>query len=138
MSIPTIQAADAYHTLRGNDAWEALDTEQKTAALWRADDYLTAFYRFVDYSNEDEDVQAEYDLLKDAAKVVLALELRTAQSLTQTREVVKERKKIDGVVEKEFEYSNAPSDPYPQVTAMLRPILVQGRSSGFTVVNLTR
>jgi hypothetical protein len=138
MAIPTIQAADAFHTLRANTAWELLDTDEKTAALWRADDYLSAFYQFVDYSNEDAATILSNNALLDTAKIILALEFRTAQSVTAKSNITKERKRVEGVIDKEFQYGEAPSDPYPQVTAMLRPILKRGRSSPFAVLNIER
>ena len=40
----TVAEADTYHDDRGNATWEALDTEEKEAALTRASDYLDRFY----------------------------------------------------------------------------------------------
>jgi len=37
--------ADAYHALRGNAAWDALDDDTKEAALIKATDYMIQMYR---------------------------------------------------------------------------------------------
>lgn len=40
----TEAAADAYHTERGNSAWDAFTSPQQEAALTRASDYLDRFF----------------------------------------------------------------------------------------------
>ena len=44
-SYVSVAEADAYHSLRGNDAWGLIGTETKEALLRKASDYITDKYR---------------------------------------------------------------------------------------------
>ena len=117
-TLPTISAADSYHSARANAAWEALPNDAaKTAALLRAQDYILAVYSLVDGLEDDNATLA-------TATIMLAGEM-TAQGslLDKNAGVRKSKKEMEGVGSIEVEYNDSKSDPYPLITATLKPIL---------------
>jgi len=140
MAIPELEDADAYHLLRGNTVWSDLGSDDqgeadKTAALYRARDYIRAYYQFDDDVYFEDETEDDDELIVEA-NIVLALEMTTPVSMLLATPVARLREKVDGVVEEETEYRNVPSDPYPQVSALLRPILKRSRASSISTIKL--
>lgn len=120
MAIPTISDADAFHELRQTAAWLAVtvDDDAKTAALYKAQDYILATYVFAD------DTETDNPLIQNAI-IMLAPDMLGASSVSATALVTYERKKMDGLGEFETHYSEkAPVvDRFPLITASLRSLL---------------
>jgi hypothetical protein len=142
MAIPELEDADAYHALRGNVTWTDLGSDDqgeadKTAALYRARDYIRAYYEFDDdvYFEDDEE---DDDPLITEANILLALEMTEPVSMRQDAAVSRVREKLDGLLEEETVYANVPSDPYPQVSSLLRPVLKRNSRSSITTIKLVR
>lgn len=124
-----IQTANAFHAARGNEAWDG-SAEEKSAAILRAQDYIEAFYVLRDGT--------ENHPLRDKAAALLALEFLTgAPALRQTAQIVKTKEDTAGALVEEFEYGDTPADPYPMITAILRPITVGG-SGGIRAMRVVR
>ena len=118
----TIIQADEVHTVRGNTAWADLTSTEKTAALMKADDYITAHYLPF-----KEDVETDNQRLV-IATALLALEIQTNPVALLATKAIKERSiKSDGDESKTVyqDADKAPvTDPYPLITALLAPLRV--------------
>lgn len=136
--LPTVEAADAYHEPRLNTVWEELTYEKKEAALYKAMDYLT-FYELRDYSHEDAATIAKYDALVERAIIMLAPEIANATSIAASPLVVKESSSVkQGLVAESKEYARPSADRFPQVTALLQPILVSSKLGGSGLMRIVR
>lgn len=116
MAIPTLTDADTYHALRGNDSWEDLTDEAKTAALHRASDYISAFYSLKAEVEEDDDV------LLNAITVLAAVFATDTPAMKQDPKVVSYSEEL-GPIKESKTYAAGSYDPYPQVTGMMKSIL---------------
>lgn len=124
-----IQTADAFHTARGNSDWNDAQVEEKSAALMRAEDYIDTYQLREGTENHP---------LRVKATLLLALEfLSGAPTLKQTAQIVKFKEDTAGALVEETEYGDTPVDPYPIITALLRPLMANG-SSGITVMRVVR
>lgn len=127
-----IETADAFHLARDNADWAGSVTE-KSAAIIRAQDYIAAFYT----------LKPDTDPLNSAlvrATCFLALHfLMGAAPIKAERTVVKSKIAIEGAVTEEFEYGDTDpeADPFPFVTATLRP-LIAGSSGGLNMMRIVR
>lgn len=115
----------AFHQLRQNFDWPTNPDEQK-AALAKALDYQRAFYPVRSTLKDAE------QLVFDAAIALLALEMVTAPAMRATQAVKKLKEASSTGASVETEYEATPSDPYPQVTAMLAPLapVAAGQAGG--------
>lgn len=118
----TIIQADEVHTVRGNTEWTNLSSTEKTAALAKADDYITAHYLPF-----KADVEADNQRLV-IATALLALEIQTNPVALKADPAIKsEEIESDGDSIKTTyqDADKAPyTDPYPLVTALLAPLRV--------------
>ncbi len=117
-----ISQADAVHTVRGNADWIALSSTQKSAALAKADDYITAYYLPFKASVEPDDSRLV------TASALLAFELHKnpiemkADQLIKSKEIESDG---DSVKTTYQDADKAPvTDPYPLITALLAPLRV--------------
>lgn len=138
VTLPTLDAADDYHELRANTAWQNLEAEVRMAALYKAQDYLT-YYEFKDYSTESAEVVAKNDALVQRAIIMLAPEMVGSASIAATPLVLKESSSIkQGLVAESKEYVRPSADRFPQVTALLQPILVSSKLGGSGLIRIVR
>lgn len=118
----SIEQADSYHQSRGNVAWATLTETQKTAALAKADDYITAYYKPFKPEVESDDP----NLIIATSSLALELENNPvdlkAQQPLKAEEITNGDKSIKTTYQ---DADKAPAlDPYPFVTAMLAPLRV--------------
>jgi hypothetical protein len=148
-SYVTEEEATAFLELRGRDDWPADEAEQRKF-LVRAADYLNTFYGW-GLPMRDDQTMAIPTLSLDyvpqqvkTAQVLLAYEAskgELADSAIAGPSVTKERKKLDGVGEKEFEYADdAPlgGRRFPAVDALLAGIVVSSAGSSIQVARRLR
>lgn len=118
-TLPSTQAADAYHAARQNTVWTGLGvngTATKTAALHRAQDYITARYTFLPDTGDH--------VLIAQATIMLAGEMIEPQSLRDKNAgISKSSKTLEGTGTIQLEFDSSAGDPFPLITAVLKPIL---------------
>lgn len=126
----TIIQVDEVHSVRDNTEWAALTSTEKTAALTKADDYITAHYLPF-----KEDVEEDNQRLV-IATALLALELQTNPVDIRASQAIKERTIKSDSDESKTVYQDADkapdTDPYPLITALLAPLRVAA-STGASV-----
>jgi len=142
-SLCTVAVADAYHSARGNTAWDALDnTDDKEPALRKATDYMTAVYRDrwegVRYSEDQALDWPRYGVVRDSWQVdidevptevqnacaELALKAYSATlmpDLKQAKTAV-----TVGPIKTEWSQFSPQQKRYKFIDAMLRPYLNSG------------
>ncbi|RSU74047.1 hypothetical protein BRX37_14125 [Sphingomonas sp. S-NIH.Pt3_0716] len=122
----TIEAANIYHADRANTAWADATEAARSAALIRAQDYITDTYDLPD------DVQD--DPRHDRAVYELAL-VALSESLVEivTPQVVRE--KVDGVVEVQYS-EGVIADRFPTISRILAPLLKPKVVTGFQSVKV--
>ena len=136
--LPTVEAADAYHEARLHLKWQDFTYEQKEAALYKAMDYLT-FYELRDYSYEGAAAVAKYDALVERAIIMLAPELAASNSIAATPLVLKESSSVkQGLLAESKEYARPTADRFPQVTALLKPILISSSLGGSGMMRIIK
>lgn len=126
-----VSEANAYHALRGNEAWQYFGTDaEKLAALYRASDFIRRAYRV-----GTDDVSAA--LVREAT-IMLApsidklAERQAAASIESTKE------SLEGVGATEIKY-RAFADPFPEVSELLAPALTRsGGSGGLRAIRISR
>ena len=119
--------ADAYAAERNYTDWTAKGTPEKTAALLRASDYITARYPLRVTLTDAEQARL------DAAQFLIARDLLLNSKPLSIREearVLKESKEGAGF-KKETEYADEAVDPYPGATALLAPLAPKASSVSF-------
>ena len=111
-----IEDANTFHAARGYTDWEELDNDDKSAALYRATDYIAAHYTIKTNLNEAETLRLA------TGRYLLARALADDKTpLRITPAIKKEAKEFQGM-KKSVEYGDSPSDPFPVVTALLAPL----------------
>lgn len=124
--IMTIEAANIYHADRANQAWADATEVARSAALIRAQDYITDTYTLVD--------DAQADPRHDRATYELALAaLDTSLVEIVTPQVVRE--KVDGVVEVEYA-EGLIADRFPTISRILAPLVKPKTATGFQSVKV--
>jgi hypothetical protein len=125
--------SNTYANARGYTDWTDATSQQQLQALNRAADYILAHYKL---KAELTPVDVER---YDAAQFLIAYDiLKSGGPATKAeRPVIKESKELDGI-KKSVEWGNAPSDPYPQATALLEPLRVSQTASGMWFGKLKR
>lgn len=118
----TIIQADEVHSVRGNAEWSDLTSTEKSAAIAKADDYITAHY--LPFKDEVEDGNNRLVV----ASALLAFELHKNPVALKAEQVLKsEEIESDGDSIKTT-YQDADKapfvDPYPLITALLSPLRV--------------
>jgi len=143
-SYVTLAEADAYFSERSDaDEWAALDDDVKTQKLIDGADYLNSVYRWKGSALDLAQTMAlPTDYVTDIvwpvkrAQMVLARFAMTGALAPEVTKgiVTKERKKLDGVGEKEYEYEYASSPElgrtFPIVDAMLNGLIITKTGSG--------
>ena len=122
--MTSIATADAILSVRGSD-WATEDVGTKTAALAKAGDYIAATYALV------ADLTDSQQSVLDLATSLLADEFRKAQPALAAPTSVKESKEQLGTMLTDTIYFEAPSDPYPTITGLLRPLTLSAPSVVF-------
>lgn len=126
----TVEQADSYHDLRGNSDWLSLDTDQKTAAIANADDYVTAYYLPLKSDVEDDNPRLI------AAYSLLALEFSSNPQTLKTDQLLKSKEVTSGEDSSKVMYQDADkapiTDPYPLVTAIIAPLRVNQTNHGIS------
>lgn len=130
----TVSEADAYHTLRGNEDWQYFGSDtEKLAALYRASDFIRANYRTVDS-------EAAASLVREAT-IRLAPMIDNLATLREAAGVKTKKESLDGVASEETTYFDnvATSDPFPDISALLSPVIVTvSNGKGLSVIRLVR
>lgn len=131
--MATLEQAQTYNTLRGNELWEELDDPVAAALLQDAEDYIRGAYPVrANLTNEE---QRTFDGIVCRLASVFQV---TPPAAAASPAIKKESKEGVGF-KKEVEYVAAGSDPYPYVTAILRGLLATASvSSGFAIGRLIR
>lgn len=140
-SYVTIEETDAFLAERRRTAWEALDESEKEANIIRAADFLNTAYRWSGEPLTTEQSMALPTSVVDfvarsvrAAQMLLAYEASQGELAPTTvgSTVTKERKKLDGVGEKEVTYATGSSGirSFPAITALLAGYAVPIGASG--------
>ena len=130
----TVTEADAYHTLRGNEDWQYFGSDtEKLAALYRASDFIRANYR-------TQDSEAAASLVREAT-IRLAPMIDNLATLRAATTIKTKKESLDGVASEETTYFDgvADSDPVPDITALLSPVVVTtSNGKGLSVIRLVR
>jgi hypothetical protein len=130
--MATLEQASIYNTARGNTAWATLNSPLATALLQDAEDYIRSVYPVRSGLTADE------QRLFDGIVCRLASIFQTKPVQVAAAAAIKSEKKEGAGFKKEVEYADAGSDPYPYVTAVVRPLLVSTGTGGFTIGRLVR
>lgn len=121
-----IEAATQYHADRANQAWAEASEAARSAALLRAQDYITDTYTLVDGAQDDpRHGRAVYELALAALDASL-VEVVTPQIV---------REKVDGVVEVQYS-EGVIADRFPTISRILAPLLKPKISTGFQSVKV--
>ncbi len=130
--MATIEQANAYFEVRENEDWAELEPALKTALLQDAQDYILSAYSIRQVLNAYEE-----RLLDVATYRLAALFAIAPPKVASAPSIKKESKEGANIGKKEVEYFEASVDPYPYITALVRPLLAsastgQGIYQGWT------
>lgn len=122
----TIEAANIYHADRANQAWADATEAARSAAILRAQDYITDTYILVDDAQDDPRLaRATYELALAALDTSL-VEIASPQVV---------REKVDGVVEVEYA-EGLITDRFPTISRILAPLVKPKVVTGFQSVKV--
>lgn len=131
--MATLEYANTYNEIRGNEDWADLDPAPARALLTDAEDYIRSAYPIRTVLDADE--QRVFDGLVCRLAAIFQ---KHPPAVAGTQAIKKESKEGVGF-KKETEYVAASSDPYPYLTAVIRPFLQTASSaSGFAIGRLIR
>lgn len=117
--MATLAQSLTYHAIRQNEDWSELDPAFASALLQDAEDYIRLSYPI------RSDLTADEQRVLDGIVCRLADVFRaTPPQVAATAAVKKESKELAGM-KKSLEYADAPTDPYPYITAVLRPFIAR-------------
>ena len=132
-SYASVVEADNYFRLRRNDDWDGT-TDDKIAALVQATDYIETFYRAPSRRltltqglswpvREDYGVPAA---VKAATFILASYALSAPLTVPAQRGTKSTKQGVgNGAVMEEIVYDDdAPTDPYPAISAMLAPYVI--------------
>ena len=127
----TVSEADAYHALRGNEDWQFFGSDaEKLAALYRASDFIRRSYRLVPSEVADALVREAIIML---APLIDKLNERLSAASIESME-----ESLEGVGSTKTKY-RASSDPFPEISLLLNPVVTQsGGSGGLTMMRIVR
>lgn len=121
-----IEAANIYNADRANQVWSEASEAARSAALIRAQDYITDTYDLQDNTQDDPRLaRAVYEL----ALVALS------ESLVEIVSPQVVREKVDGVVEVEYA-EGVIADRFPTISRILAPLVKPKVSTGFQSVKV--
>ncbi|MCC4257000.1 hypothetical protein [Sphingobium lactosutens] len=130
----SVEEANAYHTLRGNEDWLYFGTDaEKMAALYRASDYIRANYNLKE--TDAANALGREAIIRLAPEIDKLAELRAASAIKTKKE------SLDGVLSEETTYFDvvASGDPFPDLTAFLsRVVISTSYGKGITVIKVVR
>lgn len=118
--MTSITTADQLALERDYTKWTNAQPVEKLPVLARASDYILGRYYLRSDLTETETARvdlATFLIANDLLANPDTLALRASQPVKKTN------KELKGMVTS-TEYFEAPADPYPQITAMLAPLLV--------------
>lgn len=125
---PLIDRAALYFAARGNQEWARLPAVAQSNALQVAADELAIRYPRLRTDLTETETQVLEQALFRLARAILAKPL----ALVATAPITKTRSKL-GEIEKETVYGEAVTDPFPDVTALLKPLLVPVRVANTSI-----
>lgn len=128
--MATLEQANTYHAVRQNEDWLELDPGLATALLSDAEDYIRTTYSLRVIQTPDE------QRIFDGIVCRLADLFRTSPPAVAGKAALKKESKEIMGLKKSVEYADAPSDPYPYVTAMLSLFIV--KPAGVTMGRMVR
>lgn len=136
-SYASLADADSFHADRATPEWVAVtDDAVKEAALVRGTDFIDAGFIFKIDPFEDGVV---HPLLVKATALMAVHALASTLNEKASREIVSEKKNIEGVGGKEVTYeAGTRADPYHLVTLTLAPIAVRKDGRSGTSVRAVR
>ena len=115
--MATLEQANTYNELRGNELWSDLEAAQARALLQDADDYVRGVYGPI-----RTDLTTDEQRMFDGIVCRLASIFQTKPpAVAATAAIKKESKEGANIGKKETEYFEGPSDPYPYITAVIAP-----------------
>jgi len=131
--MATLEQATTYNTARQNEEWSELEPEQARALLQDAEDYIRTVYPI--RSNLDVDEQRIFDSV--VCRLASLFQFKPP-AVADSPAIKKESKEGVGF-KKSVEYADGGTDPYPYVTAVLRPFLRTANPSvAFQIARLVR
>jgi len=130
--MATVTFANAYQSARGNTAWSSLDNTEASALLQDAEDYIRSVYKVRTTLSVDE------QRIFDGLVCRLAGTFQIAPPSVGAPQMLKTEKKELAGMKKELEYFQGSSDPYPYITAAIRPFLVATTAPGVSFGKLVR
>jgi hypothetical protein len=114
-------------------SWSNLDTTEATALLQDAEDYIRSVYKV------RTNLATEEQRIFDGLVCRLAAAFQTNPPSIAAPQTVKMEKKELAGMKKETEYFQGDTDPYPYITANIRPFLDNSDAIGlFTGTVVTR
>lgn len=132
--MATVQQANTYNLVRGNEDWADLqqDTPRAIALLEDAEAYIRGTYSLRSTFTPSE--QAMFD----GVVCRLAAIFQTNPPQGAALASIKSEKKEGAGFKKEVEYNAAPADPYPYITAVLRSLLAPTTVGSAVMARLVR
>lgn len=124
--MATLEQANIYNALRQNEQWSELDESLARALLQDAEDYIRSVYDI------RPNLTMEEQRIFDGLVCRLASIFVTRPPQVDAVPTIKRESKEGAGFKRETEYNPTGSDPYPYITAALRPFLVT--SSGASVL----
>lgn len=129
--MATLEFANAYHAARQNTTWDDLDAVTARALLQDAEDYIRSVY------SVRTTLTTEEQRIFDGIVSRLAAQFQTKPAPVDAKPAIKKESKEGAGFKKETEYTEVSGDPYPYVTAALRPFLIVA-TSGVVMGRLVR
>lgn len=130
--MATVTFANSYNNARGNTAWSTLDTQEAQALLQDAEDYIRSVYNVRTTLTTDE------QRIFDGLVCRLAAIFQTNPPAVAAPQTVKMEKKEGAGFKKETEYFQSDTDPYPYITATIRPFLIAATAPSVSFGKLVR
>lgn len=131
--MATLEQANTYNEVRGNELWSDLEPAQVRALLADAEDYIRSVYPI------RSDLDATEQRIFDGVVCRLAGIFQTKPPAVAGTPAIKKESKEAAGFKKSVEYADTPADPYPYVTAVLRPYLrTASGSASFQIARLVR
>jgi hypothetical protein len=125
--MATLEQANSYNAVRGNENWSDLDTPVAVALLQDAEDYIRAVYPV------RSDLTIDEQRIFDGIVCRLAAIFQSKPPQVDAVASIKKESKEGAGFKKEVEYNAASDDPYPYITAVIRPFLQSASRSGIYV-----
>lgn len=122
--MATLTQANTYNAIRRNADWDELDTDEAEALLQDAEDYIRSVYAV------RTDLAVEEQRIFDGIVCRLAAIFQKNPPPVDAAPAIKKESKEGAGFKKSVEYADGSSDPYPYITAVIRPFLQTKYGSG--------